>query len=141
MTILKINFEPIYVIWRTYNSRWRGSYGPGVYVFKNGSKILYVGSSEEINRRLRQHIEFNNETFCPLGGGEIFTDIDQYSTENSFEAIMLEYWLQKHLKPNFNKEKNRQGFDIRSLCNNTLNKSLIEIKVIHDLYYDQLNKT
>ncbi len=29
MAILKINFEPIYVVERTYKSRWCGSYGPG----------------------------------------------------------------------------------------------------------------
>lgn len=139
MTLLKINFEPIYVIKRTYTSRWRGSYGPGVYVFKNGSEILYVGSSEEINRRLRQHTEFNNKIYY-IRGGEIFTEIDQYSTEDSFEAIMLEYWLQKHLRPNFNKEKNRMGFDIKDIYDNILNKSRMEIKDIKDLYNVRLNK-
>lgn len=139
MAVLKINFEPIYVVKKTYNSRWRGSNGPGVYVFKNGSDILYVGSSEEIKRRLRQHIEFNNSTYY-IKEGEIFTEIDQYSTEDSLEAKMLEYWLQKHLIPNFNREKNRRGFDIKDLYDNILKKYGIEIKNIKDLYDIKSNK-
>lgn len=74
----------------------------GVYIFKKGHVILYVGKSVNIRARLRSHIEnakIDIKESLIVNGSD---NIESYVTDSEFKAVLLEAELiQKH-HPKYN---------------------------------------
>lgn len=78
---------------------------PGIYFFKKGSKILYIGKATSLRDRVRSYFGRNiEETRGPLISkmlGE-FTDIKFQKTDSVLEALILEANLIKKHQPEAN---------------------------------------
>jgi excinuclease ABC subunit C len=74
----------------------------GIYLFKKGSEILYVGKSINIKVRVKSHLEnarLDRKEYLIVSNAD---SIDYVETENEFKALILESILiQKHT-PKYN---------------------------------------
>lgn len=88
---------------------------PGVYVFKHGEKILYIGKATSLKDRVRSY--FNPDivnTRSPLVSKMLseFDHIDHIKTDSVLEALVLEASLIKKYQPEANiKEKDNRSFN------------------------------
>lgn len=88
---------------------------PGVYQFKCGRKVLYVGKATSLRDRVRSY--FNSDivnTRSPLIAKMLseFTNIDFIKTDSVLEALVLEAHLIKKFQPEANiKEKDNRSFN------------------------------
>jgi len=74
--------------------------GPGVYVFKKGAKLLYIGKAENIKERVKSHFQqpgFRDNLFI----SEV-SKIGYIKTQSEIEALILEAELIKKEQPKFN---------------------------------------
>lgn len=67
----------------------------GAYVITTKSGYLYIGSSRNVYRRIKQQV-------IRSGMIEPIEKIRVYIVETPFDAKILEYWLMKELKPQLN---------------------------------------
>ncbi|MDO8493491.1 MAG: hypothetical protein Q7S19_03045 [bacterium] len=87
---------------------------PGVYFFKKGKGILYIGRATSLQSRVRSY--FNKETINSRGAfiaGMVAeaTSLVCRQTDSVLEAIILEAELIKKYQPRFNsKEKDNKSF-------------------------------
>lgn len=88
---------------------------PGVYVFKSGQKILYIGKATSLKDRVRSY--FNKDivnTRSPLVWKmlEKFDNLEHIKTDSVLEALILEAHLIKKNQPEANiKEKDDKSFN------------------------------
>ncbi len=74
---------------------------PGVYLFKAGEKVLYIGKAKNLKKRVaqyflgRDHLVINNLL-------EQADDLETIVTENERDALLLEYNLVHTYQPPFN---------------------------------------
>ncbi len=74
----------------------------GVYIFKKGNGILYVGKSVNIRARLRSHIEnakVDTKESLIVNGSDT---IESYITDSEFKAFLLEAELIQKYHPKYN---------------------------------------
>ncbi len=88
---------------------------PGVYLFKRGKDILYIGKATSLKDRVRSY--FNKDivnTRSPLVSKmlEEFSTIEHIQTDSVLEALVLEAHLIKKYQPEANiKEKDNRSFN------------------------------
>ncbi len=76
--------------------------GYGIYVFRKGKDILYIGKSINIRARVRSHIENAKIQEKEHAIVSQSTHVDYYTTNSEFQALVLESRLiQKH-EPRYN---------------------------------------
>ncbi len=89
--------------------------GPGVYLFKRGQTILYIGKATSLRSRVRSYFSTQVlETRSPLVAAmlERFDTIDYMETSSVLEALVLEAHLIKKYQPEANiKEKDNKSFN------------------------------
>lgn len=80
---------------------------PGVYIFKKGKKLLYIGKAASLRDRVRSYFASNlRETRGPAIA-EMVRKADRVSfkkTDSALEALLLEAELIKKLEPPHNRE-------------------------------------
>ncbi|HAS80968.1 MAG: excinuclease ABC subunit C [Candidatus Nomurabacteria bacterium GW2011_GWE1_32_28] len=102
---------------------------PGVYFFKKGKDILYIGKATSLKDRIKSY--FNEDlikTRGPLLVDLIFkTDkVDWKETDSVLEALILEAVLIKKYQPKYNtKEKSDKSFNYVCITDDKLPKILI----------------
>jgi len=88
---------------------------PGVYFFKKGKDILYIGKATSLRDRVKSYFDKNLiETRGPmlLDMVTIATSIKWQMTDNVLEALILEANLIKKYQPKYNtKEKDNKSFN------------------------------
>ncbi len=88
---------------------------PGVYLFKRGKIILYIGKATSLKDRVRSYFNADIvETRSPLISKMLaqFTSIDFIKTDSVLEALVLEAHLIKKHQPEANiKEKDNRSFN------------------------------
>lgn len=88
---------------------------PGVYLFKHGSKILYIGKATSLRDRVRSYFRLDVvETRSPLVSKMLseFNKVDHIKTDSVLEALVLEAHLIKKYQPEANiKEKDNKSFN------------------------------
>ncbi len=88
---------------------------PGVYIFKRGEKILYIGKATSLRDRVRSY--FNPDIITkrsPLISKMLteFDAIEHIQTDSVLEALVLEAYLIKKHQPEANiKEKDNRSFN------------------------------
>ena len=78
---------------------------PGVYLFKKGRKILYIGKATSLRDRVRSY--FSSDLVAGRGDRIVgmvagATSLDWKVTQSVLEALMLESHLIKHHQPPYN---------------------------------------
>ena len=75
---------------------------PGVYIFREGYEILYIGKAVSIRARLLSHLE--NAKLDPKEALIIQNSkqIDYYLTDSEFKALLLESFLIQKYQPKYN---------------------------------------
>jgi excinuclease ABC subunit C len=74
---------------------------PGVYLFKSGKKILYIGKAKNLKNRVNQYFQGKNHSVI----GNLLSqadDIEYIVTEDEKDALHLEYNLIHSYQPSFN---------------------------------------
>ena len=88
---------------------------PGVYVFKSGQKILYIGKATSLRDRVKSYLSSRVlDTRSPLIAKMLsqFDAIDHIKTDSVLEALVLEANLIKKYQPEANiKEKDNKSFN------------------------------
>jgi len=74
----------------------------GVYIFKKGEEILYIGKSINIKARVKSHLENAKLDRKEKLIVEQSNQIEHIITGNEFKALLLESSLIKKLKPKYN---------------------------------------
>ncbi len=93
---------------------------PGVYFFKMGEKILYIGKATSLRDRVRSY--FSKDLISTRGPAVLdmtvkSDNIDWQETDSVLEALILEANLIKKYKPKYNtKEKDNKSFNY--VCTN-----------------------
>ena len=88
---------------------------PGVYMFKLGAQILYIGKATSLRNRLRSY--FDNNLINTRGSfivDMVFraNKVDFVKTDSVLEALILEANLIKKYQPKYNtKEKDDKSFN------------------------------
>lgn len=88
---------------------------PGVYIFKRGEKILYIGKATSLRDRVRSY--FNNDIVNTRGPLivkmlENFNKVEYIKTDSVLEALILEAHLIKKHQPEANTiEKDNKSFN------------------------------
>ncbi len=81
---------------------------PGVYLFKDKEKILYIGKAKSLKKRVVSYWKERNPKEDPIYNNKIIKlvsliqDIDLFIVENEAEALILENELIKKHQPRFN---------------------------------------
>lgn len=75
---------------------------PGVYLFKKGKKVLYVGKAKNLKKRLQQHLKLAEED--PKERAIVYgsDSVEWIITRNEYEALLLEIDLIQQYKPKYN---------------------------------------
>jgi len=88
---------------------------PGVYFFKRGDDILYIGKATNLAHRTKSYLQKNlMETRGPLivKMVEDADTIEFTETESALEALLLESYLIKQHQPEYNtKEKDNKSYN------------------------------
>jgi excinuclease ABC subunit C len=74
----------------------------GVYLFKKGNRVLYVGKAKNIRERLLQHYKQAQENKKEYAIVNSSDRIDWILTRNEYEALVLEVDLIQLHKPKYN---------------------------------------
>jgi len=88
---------------------------PGVYIFKKGSTILYIGKATSLRDRVRSY--FSSDLIATRGPLILdmtvqATTLDWQETDSVLEALILEASLIKKHQPKYNtKEKDNKSFN------------------------------
>lgn len=102
---------------------------PGVYIFKKGSTILYIGKATSLRDRVRSY--FSSDLIATRGPLILdmtvqATMLDWQETDSVLEALILEASLIKKHQPKYNtKEKDNKSFNYVAITSEELPKVLI----------------
>ena len=103
---------------------------PGVYIFKRGVKILYVGKAASLKDRVRSYMSSRVlDTRSPLIAKMLdeFDSIEHIKTDSVLEALVLEANLIKKYQPEANtKEKDNRSFNFVIITNEDFPRVLIK---------------
>lgn len=103
---------------------------PGVYLFKKGRTILYIGKATSLRDRVRSY--FSNDLIKTRGVLLVdmvtgANDIDFIKTDSVLEALILEAELIKKHQPNFNtKEKDNKSYNFVVITKEDFPRIIIE---------------
>lgn len=75
---------------------------PGVYLWKRGDEVLYVGKAKSLRKRMRQYLGGQDERERIPLMMERVDSFDYVETGNEVESLILESNLIKQLRPPFN---------------------------------------
>ena len=75
---------------------------PGVYIFKKGKKILYIGKAKNLKKRLQQHLKLAEEDPKEKAIVHGSNTVEWIITRNEYEALVLEVDLIQQHKPKYN---------------------------------------
>ena len=75
---------------------------PGVYIFKKGRKILYIGKAKNLKKRLQQHLKLAEEDPKERAIVHGSDTVEWIITRNEYEALVLEVDLIQQHKPKYN---------------------------------------
>ena len=75
---------------------------PGVYIFKKGKKILYIGKAKNLKKRLQQHLKLAEEDPKERAIVHGSDTVEWIITRNEYEALVLEVDLIQQHKPKYN---------------------------------------
>ncbi len=103
---------------------------PGVYLFKKGKSVLYVGKATSLKDRVKSY--FSKDLIATRG--PILVDmvfksdkVEFEVTDSVLEALILEAYLIKKLQPKYNtKEKDNKSYNYVVITNEPFPKVLIE---------------
>ncbi len=102
---------------------------PGVYQFKRGGEILYIGKATSLRDRVRSYFNVDiAESRGPLilKMLEDFKKIDFIKTDSVLEALVLEAFLIKKFQPKYNtKEKSDKSFNYVLITKDEIPKVLV----------------
>ncbi len=102
---------------------------PGVYFWKKGKEILYIGKATNLRDRVRSY--FAKDLIDTRGPGILdmtvqATTIEFQETDSVLEALILEANLIKKYQPKYNvKEKDNKSFNCIAITNDPLPKVII----------------
>ena len=103
---------------------------PGVYLFKKGKDVVYIGKATSLRDRVRSYFGKDLiETRGPLLVDMVFqaSKIDFIKTDSVLEALILEAELIKKYQPKYNtKEKSDKSFNFVCITKEDLPKVLIQ---------------
>jgi excinuclease ABC subunit C len=74
---------------------------PGIYIFKDGSKVLYVGKAKSLRKRATSYLLRDHEPRLATMLAEA-TDFEFVVTDSEAEALLLENTWIKRRKPRYN---------------------------------------
>ena len=103
---------------------------PGVYFFKKGREILYIGKATSLRDRVRSY--FSSEILHTRGSRivdmvSLANKIEFEKTDTVLEALILEANLIKKYEPKYNvKEKDNKSYNFVCITNEALPKVVIE---------------
>ncbi|MEX0652476.1 MAG: GIY-YIG nuclease family protein [Candidatus Paceibacterota bacterium] len=101
---------------------------PGVYIFKSGRNILYIGKATSLRTRVRSYFGAQlREVRSPLIGKmvEEATSLEVRETDSVLEALILEAHLIKRHQPLYNsKEKDDKSFNFVIITDETFPRLL-----------------
>lgn len=99
---------------------------PGVYIFKKGTTILYIGKATSLRERTRSYFSsdlIETRSAAILDMVAIATTIDYRVTDSALEALILEAQLIKKYNPKYNtKEKDNKSFNYVIITNDQIPK-------------------
>lgn len=75
----------------------------GVYIFKKGKKILYVGKSVSLKARVLSHVENAKLDLKEKAIVETSDAIEYFVADSEFKALLLETALIQKLRPKYNR--------------------------------------
>jgi len=102
---------------------------PGVYFFKMGSKVLYIGKATSLRDRVKSY--FSKDIINTRGPAILdmtvkADGVDWQETDSVLEALILEANLIKKYKPKYNtKEKDNKSFNYVCITKDKLPKVLV----------------
>jgi len=102
---------------------------PGVYIYKKGKTILYIGKATSLRDRVRSY--FSSDLIATRGPLILdmtvqATTLDWQETDSVLEALILEASLIKKNQPKYNtKEKDNKSFNYVAITSEELPKVLI----------------
>lgn len=102
---------------------------PGVYFFKAGEKILYIGKATSLRDRVRSY--FSKDLFrtrsMKIADMVVLADVLDYTeTDSVLEALILEAELIKKYLPNYNtRDKDNKSFNFVVITNEPYPKVMI----------------
>ena len=103
---------------------------PGVYLFKQGKSVLYVGKATSLKNRVKSY--FSSDLIAargPLLVDMVFKAdrVEFEQTDSVLEALILEAHLIKKLQPKYNtKEKDNKSYNYVVITDEAFPKVLIE---------------
>jgi excinuclease UvrABC nuclease subunit len=103
---------------------------PGVYFFRKGKEILYIGKATSLKDRVRSY--FSNDLIHTRGSRMIdmvslSDSIDFQKTDSVLEALILEANLIKKFEPKYNiKEKDNKSYNFVCITKEAESKVIIE---------------
>lgn len=103
---------------------------PGVYLFKQGKSVLYVGKATSLRDRVKSY--FSKDLIAtrgPLLVDMVFKSdrVEYEKTDSVLEALILEAHLIKNLQPKYNtKEKDNKSYNYVVITDEAFPKVLIE---------------
>lgn len=75
---------------------------PGVYLWKQGDEVLYVGKAKSLRKRMRQYVQLHDERpMVPLMMERV-DSFDYVVTNNEVESLILEANMIKEIRPPYN---------------------------------------
>ena len=75
---------------------------PGVYIFKNKNKYIYIGKAKNLKNRLKGHIQALKYDYKEQKIFEESAQLEWIITSSDYEAFILENELIKQYKPKYN---------------------------------------
>lgn len=102
---------------------------PGVYFFKKGKKVLYIGKATSLRDRVKSYFSkdlINTRGSAILDMVTLSNNVEFMKTDSVIEALILEVNLIKKYKPKYNiKEKDDKSFNYVCITRDKLPKVLI----------------
>ena len=102
---------------------------PGVYLFKHGDTILYIGKATSLRDRVKSYMSKGIfDTRSPLIAKMLtqFDAIEHIKTDSVLEALVLEAHLIKKYQPEANiKEKDNRSFNFVVITDETFPRVLV----------------
>lgn len=102
---------------------------PGVYFFKKGSEILYIGKATSLKSRVASYFSKDITEKRSVSIGDMValaTGVDYTETDTALEALLLEAELIRKHRPKYNtKEKDDRSFNYVIITNDAIPQVLV----------------
>ena len=107
---------------------------PGIYIFKERKKILYIGKAKNLKNRVRSYFQ-KNKYQTPKNQSMVkrVSDIEWIITSNEVEAIFTEANLIKQHQPKYNVDlKDGKSFPFIRITNEPFPQVFLTRKIVKD---------